>query len=261
VAHQLQYQKAAFQPGLLAARSLGQAAPRQLKISLLVIGIPNGAASIRFNNMKTIRVIIGLAVIQSVCSGCVNRQTGNVTYQPVQKVAKAPTPKPTLRPKPTSTPTSTQLRQQRAEARRRERAARKEARRIKREHQKRMAAERKRAEDARGKVRKYSIVKREDSSISGLTRFTYRVLVPENIRAVDVEPTSEKIIEELRNSNPEIDEIALFLYNRAPVEGVYTVAAVDWAPNGEWGSTTLDIADSNDRSNYKIKIEAATNLP
>ena len=52
MAHQLQYQETALQPRLLTTGSLGQAARDRPAISLLVTGIPNGAASVTPANIS-----------------------------------------------------------------------------------------------------------------------------------------------------------------------------------------------------------------
>jgi hypothetical protein len=128
-------------------------------------------------------------------------------------------------------------------------------------------------------ARRYSIIKVEDSSLKAITkplssysidevkslpmsiRKTYRIVVPVNIKENQVKPTIDKIISKITARNGDIDEITLFLYSDKKIaDSVYDVARATWAPNGEWGSTTPEIASSNDRSSYKTVIDVKPDL-
>lgn len=113
----------------------------------------------------------------------------------------------------------------------------------------------------RNLVRRYSIEKVENSSIGGVRRKTYRISVPSDIKEKQVRPTAQRIISRLVRKDDDLDEIALFLYSDAkPASGPYDVAAVDWAPSGEWGSTTIEVARTNDRAGYEISVKVKENL-
>ena len=128
-------------------------------------------------------------------------------------------------------------------------------------------------------ARQYEIVKVEDSSLKALTkplssysldevkhlpmnvRKTYRVVVPADIRQEQVRPTVEKIIAKITAEDNDIDEIRLFLYSdREIAKGPSDVARATWAPNGEEGSTTPEIARTNNRTGYKIVVEVRPDL-
>jgi hypothetical protein len=128
-------------------------------------------------------------------------------------------------------------------------------------------------------ARTYNVVKVDDSSLKAVTkplssyssievdklptvvRKTYRVVVPKDIKNVQVKPTIEKILSKIISKDKDIDEITLFLYSdKKIINGAYDVATATWAPNGNWGSTTPEIAHNNDRSNYKIVIEVKPGL-
>ena len=107
----------------------------------------------------------------------------------------------------------------------------------------------------------YEIVGMDDISYSVNNRWSYRVVVSPEIKENQVEPTVAEIISFLTSQNEEIDEINLFLYSdREIVMGFYDVAVAEWSPNGEWGSVTSEIAENNDRSNYRITVQVKDNL-
>ena len=107
----------------------------------------------------------------------------------------------------------------------------------------------------------YEIVEVQDISIFGIKRAKYSVVVPIEIKENQVRPTILNIINKIIIDDKELDEIALFLYSDKEVVGsAFDVAMADWAPNGEWGSSTMDIASQNDRSTHQISISVKENL-
>lgn len=122
---------------------------------------------------------------------------------------------------------------------------------------------------------RYQVVEVEDSSLKAMSeplssytlgeikalpvkkRKTYRVVVSPKIKEKQVRPTVEKIVSRIAAKDNDIDEIALFLSSdkQTAKNGYADVATATWAPNGEWGSTTPEIASSNDRTNYKLVSE------
>lgn len=89
----------------------------------------------------------------------------------------------------------------------------------------------------------------------------YRVVVSPTIKAHQVRPMVERIIADLTSQDDDIDEISLLLYSdKELANGMYDVARATWAPHGELGNVTPEIAKTNDRTNYKLEIQIAENL-
>lgn len=128
-------------------------------------------------------------------------------------------------------------------------------------------------------ARQHEIVKVEDSSLKAMDRplssysldevnnlpknkrKTYRVVVPADIKEEQVKPTIEKILAEIIELDNDIDEVTIFLYSdKSIATGPYDVATATWAFGGEWGSTTPEIARTNDRTGYKIVVEVKPDL-
>ncbi|MFH0834072.1 MAG: hypothetical protein V2A63_01635 [Patescibacteria group bacterium] len=92
-------------------------------------------------------------------------------------------------------------------------------------------------------------------------RMSYRILVSPEIKENQVEPTINEIISEIISQDDETDEISLLLYSDENlVDGAYDVAMATWALQGKWGNTTPEIAEKNDRSNYRTSIQIKENL-
>lgn len=86
-------------------------------------------------------------------------------------------------------------------------------------------------------------------------RLACKALITETVTDSLVVNTIGKILLELINKDPSIDEILLWLYSDKDkiVSGKASdVAAVIWAPNGELGYVTKKNALNYDRSNYKL---------
>lgn len=107
----------------------------------------------------------------------------------------------------------------------------------------------------------YQIVEIEDSSVGVVQRKIYRIAVSRRIKEWQVKPTVEQIIAEIVTKDSNLDEIALFIYSDAKsATGPGDVASADWAPNGKWGTTSPEIAQSNDRTNYRITVQVMPKL-
>jgi hypothetical protein len=92
-------------------------------------------------------------------------------------------------------------------------------------------------------------------------KMAYRIVVSPEIKENQVKPTVEKIISNITSKDNDIDEISLFLYSdKELVNGMYDIATATWAPEGELGNITAEIAKNNNRSNYKITIKVKENL-
>lgn len=122
--------------------------------------------------------------------------------------------------------------------------------------------------------REYQIAKSEDVSIKALDkslsmysaseivklpmniRMTYRVIVPSDITKEELEATFKQIVKDQTKTNPDIDEITIYAYDRMDdINGVYTFGMCEWCPNGEWSGVTSKIAQTNDRSNYEFVFD------
>ena len=65
-----------------------------------------------------------------------------------------------------------------------------------------------------------------------------------------------KIIDEETSKDPDIDELILLLYeNEEEISGFYSIAKAIWAPKGELGNVTPEIAHNNIRSNYRTSFD------
>jgi len=125
----------------------------------------------------------------------------------------------------------------------------------------------------------YEIVESEDQSHKAMTKalssytyqeleslptdkkMGYRVVVSPEIKENQVKPTIDKIITDITSKDNDIDEISLLLYSdKELANGMYDVARATWAPGGELGNVTPEIAQSNIRSDYKTTIQVADNL-
>jgi len=79
--------------------------------------------------------------------------------------------------------------------------------------------------------------------------------VPYNISRENLENTLKYIVNKKSKNDKNIDEIMIFAYDDKNDIGTgYTFAKLLWAPKGEIGNATPEIAKSNIRSNYKIEI-------
>lgn len=92
-------------------------------------------------------------------------------------------------------------------------------------------------------------------------KMLYRVVVSNKIKKNQVRPTIEKIISDVTQKDNDIDEITLFLYSdKNLVSGPYDIWTATWAPKWKLWNITSEIAESNDRSDYKITIQIKKNL-
>lgn len=92
-------------------------------------------------------------------------------------------------------------------------------------------------------------------------KILYRIVVSSEIKENQVKPTIYKVISKLTEKDNDIDEITLFLYSDKELsEGPYDIGTATWAPFGELGNMTPEIAKNNDRSNYDISYKIKDNL-
>ncbi len=92
-------------------------------------------------------------------------------------------------------------------------------------------------------------------------KMLYRIVVSPDIKENQVKPTIDKIISELTIKDSDIDEIILFLYSDQELSnGAYDVGTAIWAPNGELGNVTSEIAKKNNRLGYETSYDIKENL-
>lgn len=92
-------------------------------------------------------------------------------------------------------------------------------------------------------------------------KIRYRIIVSPDIKQNQVEPTINKIISDITNKDNDIDEISILIYSdKKLTNGAYDVATATWAPFGEFGKVTAEIAENNSRVNYKVSIKITENL-
>lgn len=93
-------------------------------------------------------------------------------------------------------------------------------------------------------------------------KMIYSVVLTPTIRRSQVRPTVERIITDLTERNPDLDEIGLRLYTSKDAfdNGPYDIGMAVWAPNGQMGGVTPEIARSNDRTTYKISVRVREDL-
>lgn len=96
---------------------------------------------------------------------------------------------------------------------------------------------------------------KELKDLSDYIRLTLSIVVPYNISRENLENTLKYIVNKKSKNDKNIDEIMIFAYDDKNDIGTgYTFAKLLWAPQGEIGNATPEIAKSNIRSNYKIEI-------
>lgn len=86
-------------------------------------------------------------------------------------------------------------------------------------------------------------------------RLTLSIVVPYDISRESLENTMKYIVTEKSRNDKDIDEIMIFAYDDKNDIGYgYTFGKLLWAPKGEIGNATPEIAKSNLRSNYKLAM-------
>lgn len=84
----------------------------------------------------------------------------------------------------------------------------------------------------------YKIVKSEDFSIPSANRFNVRVLMSNNPTTEEqIKAVSEKIVQDYQEKADAVS--ILFYFEESQIDGAYTLAKADWAPNGDWSQADL----------------------
>lgn len=105
----------------------------------------------------------------------------------------------------------------------------------------------------------YTIVSTEQvraGNIADIKSVIVRAALTEVITQSQAEPTLHAILERVRTSDPDIDEVIVFLYSDPAItEGAYDIGTTRWQPAGGRINLTATIARTNDRSNYQTTVE------
>lgn len=89
----------------------------------------------------------------------------------------------------------------------------------------------------------------------------YRIVLPRSIKENQVRPTVQKIITDLTFSDPDVDEIILWLYSdKETSNSTFDIGSAVWAPKGKLGNVNESIARNNNRESYQIEYEIRNNL-
>jgi len=136
------------------------------------------------------------------------------------------------------------------------------------------------AQEANAAPAPYEIVKTDDGSMKAMERSlsTYSVeelsALPTNKKMIyrvvidfqegtqaEAEATVRKVVSDLTEQDGDIDEISLLLYSDAELAGsAFDVGSATWAPKGELGNMTPQIASTNNRSTYALSIDVRDDL-
>jgi hypothetical protein len=92
----------------------------------------------------------------------------------------------------------------------------------------------------------YEIIEVKDISSIKAKRYSVYVIINNNpTTKQQIEALSEKIV----SSYKDIDAISIFYYfDKTQINGAYTLAMAEWAPNGDWGQADL-------KTNQKLTYE------
>jgi hypothetical protein len=108
-------------------------------------------------------------------------------------------------------------------------------------------------EEEKAVIPTYQIVEQEDISYLNTVRLSIRVVVPSNIAEQEVKDVAGDVVKKVTKSQ-DVNAIGIFMYDRIEdVDGVYTVASVDWAPYGDWARA--DEVKTGDYSKHQFSYE------
>jgi hypothetical protein len=108
----------------------------------------------------------------------------------------------------------------------------------------------------------YEVIESERHTEMGLIEeASFKVIIPSDIKQTQVEPTLRKIVADINEAEPELDQFFVFMYSdKAVIEYGYDIGRAIWAYQGEYGRITPEIAKSNNRSGYSITIDIEPNI-
>jgi hypothetical protein len=92
-------------------------------------------------------------------------------------------------------------------------------------------------------------------------RLQVRVSVPEHYSRSAVEQVAQAVVAEMTKSQP-VNAISILFYGPGTsTEGVYDVAMVEWAPNGQWGDAGSVQAGDYLTFRYAVSYNARASTP
>jgi len=81
----------------------------------------------------------------------------------------------------------------------------------------------------------HTVVATEDASIGPVKRLQVRVSLPGHYPQASVEQVARAVVANVQNAQP-VNAVAILFYGPGTsTEGIYDVARIEWAPNGQWG--------------------------
>lgn len=103
----------------------------------------------------------------------------------------------------------------------------------------------------------YKVVATQDVSMGAVRRLQVRVSLPEHYPRSAVEQVAQAVVADITKSQA-VNAISILFYGPGTsTAGVYDVAMVEWAPNGQWGE-----AGSVQAGNYSIfRYSVSYNAP
>lgn len=92
-------------------------------------------------------------------------------------------------------------------------------------------------------------------------RETVNAIIDGPITQDQIEPTLHAILELIRAADSDTDEITIWLHSDADRIGRgWDIGRLLWAPHGEMGNITPQIASSNNRSTYQVVVETHSDV-
>lgn len=93
-------------------------------------------------------------------------------------------------------------------------------------------------------------------------KIQYFIILGNSVNKEQVKSTVDKVLNEIRKEDPEVDEVILELCSTIGVAsyGTGDIGQAIWAPKGELGNVTAEIAQNDLRDNYSLSLEIKDNL-
>jgi hypothetical protein len=107
----------------------------------------------------------------------------------------------------------------------------------------------------------YRVVATEDISMRAVRRLQVRVSLPEHYSRNAVEQVAQAVVADMTKSQP-VNAISILFYGPGTsTVGVYDVARVEWAPNGQWGDAGSVEAGDYATFRYSVSYNAPAPPP
>ncbi len=104
----------------------------------------------------------------------------------------------------------------------------------------------------------YSIL--ELKSLPTNKKILYKIVMSVGVKESQIKPTVEKIINQIKFDDGDIDEIILELYSENNLSNPSDIGSAIWAPFGDLGNIDANIAKNNIREDYNINFQIKQNL-